>query len=105
MKRHAAMITVIASMALGIPTSEAQIIQGYAAGGAREEEQKFEDRVRQDWQDPNNPLAQGVREGSFGMGPVKLAGQPIFNPGGRIGPGGPMTTAGRLPGEPVPAGV
>ncbi len=29
MKRHAAMITVIASMALSIPTTEAQIIQGY----------------------------------------------------------------------------
>jgi uncharacterized phage infection (PIP) family protein YhgE len=87
-----------------------QIITGYGQGAAEEErlrmEQEFQDRYRKEWMDPNNPLAQLTRQPGFGQfgTPVGAGQQPIYNPGGPIGPGGPMTTQGAMPGEPAPAG-
>ncbi len=86
------------------------LIKGAGEGYAREQELKMqyehESRIQRAWEDPNNALAKLTRSSGFGsFGTPRGAGnQPIYNPGGPIGPGGPMTTQGALPGEPVPVG-
>ncbi len=60
----------------------AQLLQGYAEGGADEEQNKFDDRVRQSWMDPNNALARLRREGMTGNFEVTRGKIPSFLPGG-----------------------
>ena len=86
------------------------LIQGIGEGMGREEELEMqyehEDRYRREWADPNNALARLTRSHGFGSVNVPGGGAPIpiFNPGGPIGPGGPTTTRGAMPGEPAPVG-
>jgi len=79
----------------------AQMIQGYSEGKVREEEMKFEDRVRRSWQDPNNALAKLNRSG-VGSRFISRGNIPSYNPGNSsVG----VSTTGALPGEPVSPGV
>jgi len=80
----------------------AQMIQGYSAGKVREEEMKFEDRVRRSWQDPNNALAQLTKQG-VGSRFISRGNIPAYNPGNSSVPG--VSTTGALPGEPVSPGL
>ncbi len=76
----------------------AQLLQGYAEGGAAEEQNKFTDRVRQSWMDPNNAFQKQLNSGGMLSGTVKRGASPVFNPGG------PVKTSGAMPGEPLPIG-
>lgn len=77
------------------------MLQGAASGAAAEEKMKFDDRFRRRWMDPNNEFAQRDEQGFS----IQRGGPPVFGPGGgSVGPGGPITTSGALPGEPLPAG-
>lgn len=84
----------------------ASMIEGYAAGGAQEEQQKFDDRINRQWNDPNNPFQRQMGEEGMLSGTVTRGQAPIFNPGGQVAPGqGPqISTSGALPGEPLPVG-
>ncbi len=80
----------------------AQMIQGYASGKEREQEQEFEDRVRRSWQDPNNALAKLNRQG-VGSRFISRGNIPAYNPGSSSVTS--VSTTGALPGEPVSPGV
>lgn len=83
----------------------ASMIEGFAAGGAREEEMKFEDRINRQWADPNNAFQKQMKGGGLLSGTINRGAPPIFNPGGQAPQGGSsiVPTSGRLPGEPLPA--
>lgn len=81
----------------------ASMIEGYAAGGAREEEMKFEDRINRQWDDPNNPYQQQLKGGGMLSGTIQRGNAPVFNPGGQFGGSSIASTSGAMPGEPLPA--
>ena len=81
------------------------VLSGYAGGKAREEEMKFEDRVRRSWMDPNNALARMNKAGGPSFS-VQQTPSPMFYP--QFAPqraaAQPVQTSGMMPGEPAPVG-
>ena len=84
----------------------ASMLEGWAAGGAQEEQNKFDDRINRQWADPNNAFQRQMKEGG-GMlsGTINRGRPPVFNPAGAAPQGGSSiaSTSGSLPGEPLPA--
>jgi hypothetical protein len=81
----------------------ASMIEGYAMGGAQEEQQKFDDRINRQWNDPNNAFQQQMKGGGMLSGTIQRGGSPKFTPGGNFGGSSIASTSGALPGEPLPA--